>query len=953
MSSTNGPPSTKVPLHFPARRRLLLTPTIVQFYQEDIVRRIGWPNAYGVVLRCWHDAEDLPPVPNPLSDPLMRPLTRGEVGVSFLPGGLREIVPESEYELVDRTFQAGDYCKRSLDDVRSGVVVSTHVQARLVHAISGVPVNGRRDVRDLRHATTVNAGDYVTYDDWIGQVIELFDELVISASGTLIRMPEISSRLTIGDKGLDILPHPLTFHGIHNMCQGTPIPSVNDTVVDLQHTVLAICWLALNQTVWSFDAFFCSSDSISQLDRDTMLKKRRPERFWHGEDLTKLTVLRTKSGDIRVGDKVTIPDDETIPIVSFETGIEGNGKINSRTLCVQETRTTVVVLWQDGSRATLPSTDLIPYLNVDEYDCWPGDHVLWKNEDQERVATVQSVNSTDRVAVIRCADTGTLETVSVLELDPNGTGDASPDALHGHGFGVRRGDSVFIHPVGTTNGFAPPRVPKIGEIEEWVREPPVRADGELSGWRRTMADLGALIAANRNTHRLYLYDVSLPSADDTSLTWFGEVTELHLNGSVEVTYPNMEVSVLPLERLTRLYDSLEQIEDDGWDEEASERDSNEEYSEGIWLQDAEGIWRYEKNSDDDEWEEMDEDPEEMDVDLSWAETESSPGLDDDSLNPPPSVTALDLAESVSPLPTSPSTSPEMSQESVVNTTTKDTVEVDDDSLWRRFEILPSAPTDHAFYSTSANQPSRTFLARLTKEYRALSNSLPDSIIVRAYEDRSDLLRCLIIGPENTPYEDAPFVIDWMLDSNFPQSPPIAHFLSWTNGNGRVNPNLYEEGKVCLSILGTWSGDRTETWSASRSSLLQAFVSIQGLVLVKEPWFCEPAYEKLRGTEEGMVNSRLYSEKAYVLSRGFVRRALDIPLGGLQSEINWLYYTKGRLGKVLNNARQLIEKSKNKSTGDSDQDLAVSRLTAGGIITLERTLGKLQLLLERNQATGTV
>ena len=47
-------------------------------------------------------------------------------------------------------------------------------------------------------------------------------------------------------------------------------------------------------------------------------------------------------------------------------------------------------------------------------------------------------------------------------------------------------------------------------------------------------------------------------------------------------------------------------------------------------------------------------------------------------------------------------------------------------------------------------------------------------------------------------------------------------------------NLYEEGKVCLSILGTWTGDKHEVWSASRSSLLQAFVSIQGLVLVKEP-----------------------------------------------------------------------------------------------------------------------
>lgn len=48
-------------------------------------------------------------------------------------------------------------------------------------------------------------------------------------------------------------------------------------------------------------------------------------------------------------------------------------------------------------------------------------------------------------------------------------------------------------------------------------------------------------------------------------------------------------------------------------------------------------------------------------------------------------------------------------------------------------------------------------------------------------------------------------------------------------------NLYEEGKVCLSILGTWAGDKNETWNSARSSLLQAFVSIQGLVLVKEPY----------------------------------------------------------------------------------------------------------------------
>lgn len=127
------------------------------------------------------------------------------------------------------------------------------------------------------------------------------------------------------------------------------------------------------------------------------------------------------------------------------------------------------------------------------------------------------------------------------------------------------------------------------------------------------------------------------------------------------------------------------------------------------------------------------------------------------------------------------------------------------------------------------------------------------------------------------------------------------------------------------------------------------------------WFCEPAYDKLRGTEEGIINSRLYNEKAYVLSRGFVRRALEIPLGSLESEISWLYHRHGRLAKVLCDARALVEKSRGEPSrqepssaataaaaqpgggGDRDREPAVPRLTTGGIITLERTLAKLEAL----------
>ena len=81
--------------------------------------------------------------------------------------------------------------------------------------------------------------------------------------------------------------------------------------------------------------------------------------------------------------------------------------------------------------------------------------------------------------------------------------------------------------------------------------------------------------------------------------------------------------------------------------------------------------------------------------------------------------------------------------------------------------------------------------------------------MRAYENRLDLLRCLIIGPLDTPFQNAPFLFDVFLPpSKFPQDPPQVFFHSWASGT-RVSPNLYVEGKVCLSLLGTWSGDKDE------------------------------------------------------------------------------------------------------------------------------------------------
>ncbi|KAI0932058.1 hypothetical protein AcW2_000786 [Taiwanofungus camphoratus] len=923
----------------PTRNRLA-----AKFYQEDIVQRNDDPSAYGIVLRCWHDAEDLPP-PQDNTDPLLRPLNPGEVGVSYFPRPLREILPESQLTLVDRMYQPGDLLKRSIDDVVSGVVTSIGVKGRLEHAISGELIPQWKNASDAEAAIDVDMGDYVVYDDWIGQVVEMFDEAVVDmGNGNLVRVPELSARLAVGEKGPDILPQPLSgVQGLFGFLLGNARPSSQDTVVAVRRTVLAIAWLAINQ-------------SLSPAEAQSRL---RPARFWHGQDLAKLTLVRRRAEQtFRVGDRVLPKDTIGLPVTRHGKEEDIHNVLEVHTFVVRETRTMVNVLWQDGTRETLDAKETVPYLNPDEYDCWPGDHVLWKTEDQKRPAIVQSVNAVDRIAQVRCMDTGTVELASLLELDPHGTGDWSAVSPT-DGLGVRRGDFIFIHKEGMANGVEKPMVPRIGEVEEWVREAPVvQPGGQLSGWRREMADIGNRIADRRGKDpSIEEGQIMRPQKGSTHLNWFGEVTELRLDGTVEVMLPNSTVAVLPLERLTKLHDGLEQLEE-MWGDDASEGeedDVEDEEDVEVWAMDDDGHWVEDDVEDAEDWESTDED-DGMDLDEEGWSSSSPTVLQAQEIDAPiitPSHSdASDDTAAQSPTP--PSTvrpsSPDVPKDAT-DVEDVDRVEGNESQApWKRFEVLPSTPPDHAFFASPPAQTSRNFLARLRREYRVLQDSLPDSILVRAYEDRTDLLRCLIIGPENTPYQDAPFVIDWMLDSNFPQSPPIAHFLSWTNGNGRVNPNLYEEGKVCLSILGTWAGDRNETWSAARSSLLQAFVSIQGLVLVKEPWFCEPAYEKLRGTEEGTVNSRLYNEKAYVLSRGFVRRALEIPLGGLEAEIDWFYHTNGKLAKVLSDARALIEKSRTTSEDtEADRELAVPRLTGGGIITLERTLGKLQALLDAHQS----
>jgi baculoviral IAP repeat-containing protein 6 len=143
------------------------------------------------------------------------------------------------------------------------------------------------------------------------------------------------------------------------------------------------------------------------------------------------------------------------------------------------------------------------------------------------------------------------------------------------------------------------------------------------------------------------------------------------------------------------------------------------------------------------------------------------------------------------------------------------------------------------------------------------------------------LQVLIAGPHDTPYESGLFLFDVLCGTSYPDSPPSINLMTTGGGSVRfstcplcgpapflpsrnlvrsscvshchgacaphalallllstlppADPNLYNCGKVCLSLLGTWSGSSEEMWNKD-STLLQLFVSIQALIFVREPYF---------------------------------------------------------------------------------------------------------------------
>lgn len=271
-----------------------------------------------------------------------------------------------------------------------------------------------------------------------------------------------------------------------------PLPGYNkprdltqERVVDIRPIVVHVSWIAINQKV-----------PISEQDN-----RPKPKRFWAGAELHKLQLVTTATDHLpRVGSKVRwregVVDERNQPTIHF-------GNIPFFAHIVTETVTHVDVLWQSGETTRERTTGLMLHANIDEYDCWPGDHVLVKGDEmgvEGREAIVRKVDARERTAEITVVPVKEGEQpanmlVSLLELDPHGQAPGKLlsftfDTLCPLGleidrlvdllplsvpdtFGVGRGELVLIG--NSSNGCVPPRVPRIGQFEEQLEETELRA----------------------------------------------------------------------------------------------------------------------------------------------------------------------------------------------------------------------------------------------------------------------------------------------------------------------------------------------------------------------------------------------------------------------------------------------------------------------------------------------
>lgn len=161
--------------------------------------------------------------------------------------------------------------------------------------------------------------------------------------------------------------------------------------------------------------------------------------------------------------------------------------------------------------------------------------------------------------------------------------------------------------------------------------------------------------------------------------------------------------------------------------------------------------------------------------------------------------------------------------------------------------LPSPPPLLVFCAPSSpsrpdHDMSNRTLLRLGKELKHLHANPDYGVFVAVQEANMTTVKAAILGPEGTPYAYCLFEFLLTFSADYPSIAPICRAQTTNESRTRFNPNIYADGKVCLSILGTWRGERGEGWSSAQG-LESVLISVHSL-MGSDPYKNEPGYESV-------------------------------------------------------------------------------------------------------------
>ncbi|KAF2705277.1 hypothetical protein K504DRAFT_460532 [Pleomassaria siparia CBS 279.74] len=967
-----------------ARTLSTMATDVVRFCVEDTVSLKSDKYMVGVVDRSFGDVDSHEPrpqrdygddiechddIPRDQFTKFMRAgiPPRGTVLVSWQTQFKTELIPEARLDLLDRALCVGDVVKRDVKDPMSGTVIGTKATCTLFPASmfnSGQLTQGLTDELSIRGISAdelinvheYNEGALVVYNDWIGRIDQVQDEVAIRLSNNSVVIVENADDLENDDTVLDRISVGDTVKTKKGNLRrgrwkyGAYEPNIRPQgmVVETRTVTLDVRWLArrfgggtalsdimeppprlttddLDQP--SFHVYDASPNAVAALP----VLDNYEDRSYHVAEIAVGDHVRFKDltgAAIKYDGTHTLPDGSPQGKLTRLPRTESLG-YDLNVYIVLQTHTKVTVQWQDLSITEDMSPSLVPDPNVEDDDeVWPGEIVCTKDQRIERdtdtqwtfepakVGVVQSVKPRDRIATVRWFQHPKVQFLGEDLIPPSETGPLHESTEDVSLYDIRstpsltrrRGDFVLIHPDSVVG----------------VRD---------------ICPLGP--------------------------DWFGEIIDLGLDGKVTVRLgaakPVVDVR-LAVEHVTLVYSSdmdnsmFDMPTLEGESVEDSEEDDSDFDSASfneMWIEyegmEGEPIG----NSNEEDW--STEEEEEDD------DNDSMPGLETpDRVETSKTTPELHSeGEQISPMGMNRSTDITVSSAPIscpmdvddppvsIPPPHGDCLDADADAPLESFLILDTPPPSNHHYLDVFSASSSAFTRRIAKEHKILRTSLPPNIFVRTWESRLDLIRVLMIGPSDTPYEYAPFVIDFHLDSSYPQVPPEAFFHSWTNGDGPCNPNLYEDGKICLSLLGTWHSDeRNEGWSPTKSTLLQVLVSIMGLVLVKEPYYNEAGYDVHRQAPETKLSSALYTERAYFRARAFIVRALTTDVDPFKEEIKYLYLSKmdgapRLLEKAITASKDVLEQSEQVEDGVERDGLR--RISLGAVVMLRRQVQRLEAL----------